>query len=230
MSAAAGTYYHLSFQPAVRRSLRPLQIMRVTEDTEAPLRAVRVLREGGLVAYPTDTVYGIGCSAFNDAAVLRVYEVKRRPRSEPLPVLIADAADLNERLVAAVPETARRLMLRFWPGALTLIFRKALWVPAILTAGEERIAVRLPDHSIPRSLVRAAGAPLVGTSANVHGSAEPVTAQHVAFELGDRVDMILDGGRTRRGLPSTVVDVTVDPPRVVRAGALPRERIEEALR
>ncbi len=229
MSAPAGTYYHLSFEPAVRRPLRPLQIIRVVEDTQAPLRAVRLIREGGLVAYPTDTVYGIGCNALNDVAVLRVFEVKRRPRSEPLPVLIGDQADLSERLVAEVPEAARRLMRRFWPGALTLVFRKALWVPAILTSGGEQIAVRLPDHPIPRSLVRAAGVPLVGTSANVHGSTEPVTAQHVAFELGDRVDMILDGGRTRLGLSSTVVDVTVAPPRIVREGAIPRERIEEAL-
>lgn len=230
MSPPVRTYYHLSFEPAVRRASRPLQMIRVTEDPHAPLRGVRLIREGGVVAYPTDTVYGLGCNAFNDAAVLRVFELKRRPRSEALPVLIADPADLTDRLVASVPEAARRLMQRFWPGALTLIFRKAPWVQSILTAGGEQIAIRLPDHPIPRSLVRAAGVPLVGTSANVHGSMEPVTAQHVAFELGDRLDLILDGGRTRLGRPSTVVDVTVDPPRVVREGAVPRARIEEALR
>ena len=229
MSPARSTYYHLSFEPAVRRTLRPLQIIRVTEDLEAPLRAVRLIREGGLVAYPTDTLYGVGCNAHDDAAVLRIFEVKRRPRSEPLPILIDDQEQLGD-LVAAVPDAARRLMQRFWPGALTLILRKGRYVSSIVTAGGENLAVRLPDHPIPRSLIRLAGMPIIGTSANIHGGVSPTTAQHVAFELGDALDMILDGGRTRHGRESTVVDTTTEPPRVVREGAIPRETIEEALR
>ncbi len=229
MSAAPPTYYHLSFEPAVRRTLRPLQIIRVTEDPDAPRRAVQVVRDGGVVAYPTDTIYGLGGSAFNDAAVLRVYEIKRRPRTDPLPVLIAEQDALAD-LVAAVPDAARALMARFWPGALTLILPKGRLVSSLVTAGGELVAVRLPDHPIPRSLIRAAGVPLIGTSANVHGSTNPVTAQQVAYELGDQVDLLLDGGRTRRGRESTVVDVTEDPPRVVRAGAIPRTAVEAALR
>ncbi len=229
MSPARSTYYHLSFEPAVRRTLRPLQIIRVTEDREAPRRAVRLIREGGLVAYPTDTLYGVGCNAHDAAAVLRIFNIKRRPRSEPLPILIDNQEQLGD-LVAAVPDVAGRLMQRFWPGALTLILRKGRHVSAIVTAGGENLAVRLPDHPIPRSLIRLAGMPIIGTSANIHGSASPATAQHVAFELGDQVDLILDGGRTRHGRESTVVDVTQDAPRVVREGAIPRETIEEALR
>ena len=229
MSPARSTYYHLSFEPAVRRTLRPLQIIRVTEDLEAPRRAVRLIREGGLVAYPTDTLYGVGCNAHDDAAVLRIFEVKRRPRSESLPILIDDQEQLGD-LVAAVPDAARRLMQRFWPGALTLILRKGRYVSSIVTAGGENLAVRLPDHPIPRSLIRLAGMPIIGTSANIHGGVSPTTAQHVAFELGDALDMILDGGRTRHGRESTVVDTTPNPPRVVREGAIPRETIEEALR
>ncbi len=226
---SAITYYHLSFEPAVRRLLRPLQIIRVTEDPDAPLRAVRLIKQGGLVAYPTDSVYGLGCNARDDAAVLQVFEVKRRPRSEPLPILIADLDQLSH-VAGEIPEVARRLIARFWPGALTLILRKARHVSAIVTAGDETVAVRLPDHPIPRSLIRQAGVPIIGTSANIYGSAAPTTAQHVAFELGDQVDMILDGGRTRHGRESTVVDVTVDPPRVVRDGAIPRIQVEEVLR
>ncbi len=228
MSPATDTYYHLSFEPGVRRTLRPLQIIRVTEDLEAPRRAVRLIREGGLVAYPTDTLYGLGCNPHDEAAVLRVFAVKRRPRSEPLPILIGDLDQLGD-LVAAVPDVARRFLQRFWPGALTLIFRKGRYVSSTVAAGGENLAVRLPDHPTPRSLIRLAGGPIIGTSANIHGSTPPTTAQHVAFELGDQVDMILDGGRTRHGRESTVVDVTQDPPRVVREGAIAREIIEEAL-
>jgi len=227
--SAAPTYYHLSFEPAVRRILHPLTIIRVTGGTEAPQRAIRLIREGGLVAYPTDTVYGLGCHAFDDAAVLRLYEVKRRPRGEALPVLIADPEELPD-LVAVIPDAARRLMARFWPGALTLVFPKGRHVSSIVTAGGDLLAVRLPDHPIPRSLIRGAAAPIIGTSANVHGGASPTVAQHVAFELGDQVDMILDGGRTRHGRESTVVDVTADPPRVLRAGAVPAGAVLEALR
>lgn len=226
---AKTSYYHLSFEPGAKRPPRRLQILRVTEEVEAPLRAVRLLREGGLIAYPTDTLYGLGCNAFNDTAVLRVFEIKQRPRTDPLPILIAEEAELTD-LVATVPEVATTLLRRFWPGALTLIFRKGRWVPPIVSGGGETVAIRLPNHPIPRSLIRAAGVPMVGTSANIHGGASPVVAQHVVFELGDQVDMILDGGRTPLGRESTVVDVTQDPPRVVREGAIPRSQVEEALR
>jgi L-threonylcarbamoyladenylate synthase len=165
----------------------------------------------------------------HDTAVLRVFEIKQRPRTDPLPILIAEEAELTD-LVPTVPEVATTLLRRFWPGALTLIFRKGRWVPPIVSGGGETVAIRLPNHPIPRSLIRAAGVAMVGTSANIHGGASPVVAQHVVFELGDQVDMILDGGRTPLGRESTVVDVTQDPPRVVREGAIPRSQVEEALR
>jgi L-threonylcarbamoyladenylate synthase len=143
--------------------------------------------------------------------------------------LLADADALVE-VAGSVSEAARRLMARFWPGAVTLILPRGRHVSPLITAGGDTVAIRIPDHPIPRSLIRQAGLPLIGTSANIFGSASPVTAQHVAFELGDQVDLILDGGRTRHGRESTVVDTTQDPPRVVRVGAVAPAAIEEALR
>lgn len=229
MRSTGTSYYHLSFQPAVRVTLRPLRIIRVADEVEAPRRAIRVLQQGGLVAYPTDTVYGLGCDTTNAAAVRRIFEIKRRPLDDPLPILIADMTQLRE-LVETIPAVAVPLMQRFWPGALTLIFRRGRRAPPVVSGGRETVAVRLPNHPIPRSLIRGSGRPIVGTSANIHGEPSPATAQQVIFGLGDRVDLILDGGRTPLSRESTVVDLTQDPPRVVREGAIPRGQVEEALR
>ncbi|MEW6034474.1 MAG: L-threonylcarbamoyladenylate synthase [Chloroflexota bacterium] len=185
--------------------------------------AVRVLRGGGLVAFPTDTVYGLGGDAFRVSAVTRVYEVKHRPRHMPLPLLLADIGQLDS-VAAPVSEVARLLARRFWPGGLTLVVRSRGTVPDIVTAGGEGVAVRVPDHPVPIFLARALGRPLVGTSANISGMPSCRTAAEVRRQLDDGVDMIIEG-ECSGGVESTVVDVTTEVPVVVREGAVSKESI-----
>src|SRR5262249_10614951 len=163
--------------------------------------------------------YGLGASALDRAAVRRVFDVKGRPSSMPLLVLLDTAAGLPQ-IVADVPERARELIDRHWPGALTLVFRAAPHVPRELTAGTGTVGVRVPDHHVPRALVRRLGAPVTAPSANPTGADPPTTADGVLAHFRDVLDLVLDGGPTPGGLPSTVVDVTVDPPRVLRRGAV----------
>ena len=195
---------------------------------DVPRRALQTLREGGLVAFPTDTFYALGAVAADEAAVARVFAAKRRPPGEPLPVLVADR-DQWRRLVADLPQIAVRLADRFWPGPLTIVCRLAPSVPRLLAGGGETIGVRQPGLPIAAAICRALGTPVVGTSANTHGLPAPVTAAQVALDLGSDVDMILDGGRCPLARPSTVVDVTRTPPVVVRAGAVPVETVREVL-
>lgn len=187
--------------------------------------AIEVLKQGGIAAFPTDTVYGIGGNAFIEQAVAKVYQIKQRPRHLALPLLISSKPDL-ERVARVVPEVAWRLADRFLPGGLTLVLKKAAVVPDIVAPGDT-VAVRIPDHPIPIALIRGLGAPLIGTSANLSGGASPVTAQQVWAQLGNKVDIIVDGGRCRWGVESTVVDVSGEFPRVLREGVVPRREIEE---
>jgi L-threonylcarbamoyladenylate synthase len=181
--------------------------------------AARVLRAGGLVAFPTESFYGLGAAALEPTAVRRVFEAKGRPASMPLLVVI-DAPAMLAEIVADVPERARALMARHWPGPLTLVFRAAPRVPAEVTAGTGTIGVRVPAHPVPRGLAARLGTPVTAPSANPTGGAPPVTAAAVQALLGGALDLVLDGGPTPGGAPSTVVDVTVDPPRVIRQGAI----------
>jgi len=186
-------------------------------------RAIALLRAGEPIAFPTDTVYGDGAAALNAAAVARLYTVKRRPLTQAIPLLIADEADLP--LVAdEVTPTARRLA-RLWPGALTLVVMAAPGLPSELLAGGATVAVRLPDHMWLRSLIRALGMPLAATSANLHVGRDPRTAADVAAQLGGALSLVVDGGPTPGPLPSTIVDCVGDEPRLLRAGALPWERV-----
>ena len=181
--------------------------------------AAVLLRAGELVAFPTDTVYGVGAVAWDAAAVGRLYTAKLRSLEKAIPILLADPSDMQ--LVARdLPPAALRLAERFWPGPLTLVVAKAERVPAAVTAGGSTVAVRVPDHTVARALIRAAGAPLATTSANLSGQASPSTAQEVAAQLGGRIAMILDGGRCPGGVPSTVVDVTGEEPVLLRAGPI----------
>jgi len=190
--------------------------------------AARILAEGGLVAFPTDTVYGFGAHAFQPNAVERIYVAKLRPRDKAIPILLAQADDLA--LVAeGITETAWLLAERFWPGGLTLVLPKRANVPDVVSAGGSTVAVRAPDHPMPLALIAALGAPLAATSANLSGHPSPVTAQEVEAELGGRIELILDGGRCPGGVPSTVLDLTADPPAVLRAGAIGLEEIKAAL-
>ncbi|MDD5093440.1 MAG: L-threonylcarbamoyladenylate synthase [Dehalococcoidia bacterium] len=186
--------------------------------------AVAILRKGGVIAYPTDTVYGLGADAFNEEAVRRIYRIKQRPLSQPFPVLLADKADLSQ-LAATIPEVAWNLIEHFFPGQLTLVFLKSATVPQWVTAGGNTVAIRIPDHPLALELIRALGRPLIGTSANLTGSPSAITAAEVYAQLGDAVDFILDGGVCPGGIESTVVDVTGGAPVIIREGAISRESI-----
>jgi len=190
--------------------------------------AAQILAEGGLVAFPTDTVYGVGAHAFQPDAVERIYVAKIRPRDKAIPILLAQPDDLV--LVAeGITKTAWLLAERFWPGGLTLVLPKKANVPDVVSAGGPTVAVRVPDHPVSRALIAALGAPLAATSANLSGHPSPVTAQEVEAELGGRIELILDGGQCPGGVPSTVLDLTADPPAVLRAGAIAVEETEAAL-
>ena len=190
--------------------------------------AAQILAEGGLVAFPTDTVYGVGAHAFQPDAVERIYVAKIRPRDKAIPILLAQPDDLV--LVAeGITETAWLLAERSWPGGLTLVLPKKANVPDVVSAGGPTVAVRVPDHPVSRALIAALGAPLAATSANLSGHPSPVTAQEVEAELGGRIELILDGGQCPGGVPSTVLDLTADPPAVLRAGAIAVEETEAAL-
>jgi L-threonylcarbamoyladenylate synthase len=196
---------------------------------EATAIAAQILADGGLVAFPTDTVYGVGAHIFQPEAVERIYTAKIRPRDKAIPILLARADDLA--LVAeGITESAWLLAERFWPGGLTLVLPKKASVPNAVSGGGPTVAVRVPDHPAPLALMTALGAPIAGTSANLTGHPSPVAAQEVEAELEGRIELILDGGRCPGGIPSTVLDLTSDPPTILRAGAIGVEEIKSAWR
>ena len=194
-------------------------------DTTSIESAVAVLRRGGLVAYPTDTLYGLGADALNEAAVERVFEAKGRPQGMPLPLLIGEREQLS-MVVEAVPEAAWKFAEAFWPGGLTLVLPVGPDVPALITARGWKVAIRLPDHSIPRELARQLGRPITGTSANRSGGPEQTTADEVRRQLGEAVDTVLEGGPKPAGRSSTVVDVTGELPRVLRQGSVSLDELQ----
>jgi L-threonylcarbamoyladenylate synthase len=183
-----------------------------------------LLRERGVIAYPTDTVYGLGAIVFNRSAVSTVFVIKGRQRDQALPVLVASESQLRE-VAADVSDEAMALAKRFWPGALTLVMKRHPQLPLNVTGGGDTVAVRLPDHPCPQSLISACGSPITGTSANKHGGPNPTTAAEVQRQLGSRLSLILDGGPSPLGVPSTVVDVTATLPRVLRQGAISIEEL-----
>ncbi len=187
-------------------------------------KGIRILKKGGIIAFPTDTVYGLGCDAFRLRAVERVYEVKRRPRHLPFPLLLSD---ISQATAVAKPLSGIALSLarRFWPGALTLVLPKSDSLPLYLSSGGT-VAVRIPGHPICLALIQGIGSPLVGTSANISGSYSALTANEVEEQLGDAIDFIIDGGKCPGGNESTIVDVTGAVPRILRQGMIPRHEIE----
>ncbi len=198
-----------------------------SEDRASVEEAVRVLRHGGLVCFPTDTVYGIGAVAGDNSAVRRLFAVKGRSLDKPLPLLLADASDAA--LVAEVTPLAKTLAARFWPGALTIVMRKEASYRSPALAGQDTVALRVPDHSLVRSMVRALGEPVTGTSANRTGAPAPVSAAEVAFQMGEMVDLIIDGGRCPARRESTVIDITLDTPEILREGVVNMAEVAEAL-
>ncbi|HZX01921.1 L-threonylcarbamoyladenylate synthase [Kribbella sp.] len=191
-------------------------------------KAVEVLRAGGLVAIPTETVYGLAADAEDPQAVGRIFKTKGRPPSHPLIVHIGSAAQLDD-WADDVPDTARLLAERFWPGPLTLVLRRGRRVPLEATGGLETVAIRVPDHPVALELLTAFGGAVAAPSANRFGSVSPTTAEHVRLELGDDVDFVLDGGPCGVGVESTIVDVTGPSPTVLRPGGVTREDLEAAL-
>ncbi len=181
------------------------------------LRAVEMLRAGGLVAFPTDTVYGLGARAWSAEAVAQLYVAKGRAESKAIPILLASADALVD-VVASIPPVARALAARFWPGPLTLVLPRHARVPDVVTGGGPTVAVRVPDHPIALRLIAVLGEPLAATSANRSGAPSPVTAEEVAAQLGGRIPLIVDGGTCPGGLASTVLDLTTSPPTILRRG------------
>jgi L-threonylcarbamoyladenylate synthase len=197
-------------------------------DAEAIRQAAEIIRQGGIVAFPTETVYGLGADAYNPLAVARIFEVKRRPYFDPLIVHIAHPAHLK-KLVKEIPPSAKRLTEKLWPGPLTIVLLKEENIPDIVTAGLPSIAVRMPDHSMALSLIEESKCPIAAPSANPFGYLSPTTAEHVREQLGDQVDLILDGGPCPVGVESTIVSFLENKPRLLRPGGVSLEEIESII-
>jgi len=195
---------------------------------DAIARAAEVIRRGGLVAFPTETVYGLGADAFNKEAVKKIFKAKGRPLDNPIIVHIAEKEKIHE-LAREIPEEAEKLMEKFFPGPLTLVLKKNPKVPDEVTAGLDSVAVRMPRNMVALELIREAETPIAAPSANKSGRLSPTRAEHVLEDLGDVVDVVLDGGETTYGLESTVLDLTTKPPQILRPGAITLEELRETL-
>ena len=188
-------------------------------------KAVDILRKGGVVAYPTDTVYGLGADIYDSRAVERVFQIKKRLHDLPLPVLIASIDQLAS-LTVKIPAIAIELIKHFWPGALTIVFRKSISVPDIVTAGLDKIAVRMPNHPIPLAIIQSLEKPITGTSANISGKPNPLTHLEVRDQLDEHVDYIIEGGKCS-GMESTIVDIAEEKPVIIRHGAISESQLKE---
>jgi L-threonylcarbamoyladenylate synthase len=199
---------------------------KILSDVQQQVEAgIYILKQGGIVAFPTDTVYGLGACANIPKAVEHVYQVKERPQNMALPLLLAHISQISE-VAEFVPQVAWLLADKFLPGALTIVLYKAKSVPDIITAGGRTVAVRVPAHPVPVALVQGLGAPVVGTSANLSGEPSALTAGEVYSQFGDNIDLVIDGGRCPGGRESTIVDVTGEVPVVLREGAISREELQ----
>jgi L-threonylcarbamoyladenylate synthase len=191
-------------------------------------KAVSILKNGGVVAYPTDTVYGLGACMTDVAAVDRIFQVKGRPKGMALPVLLADRNQIKEIVISVSPR-AQRLADEFFPGALTIILPKSAVVPDIITGGGKTVAFRIPNHPVPLALIKGLGKPIVGTSANLSGQPSALTAMEVQAQIGDKIDMVIDGGKCPGGIESTVIDLSGEKPVVRRQGAISVEELRKIL-
>lgn len=201
--------------------------MKLLKATKENIRlAAETIRKGGLVIYPTDTVYGLGCNPFNINAVKRVFEVKGRT-GKPLPVLASSVEDAEK--IAEINEKALKIAKAFWPGPVTLILPKKPNLPSLVTSNQESVGVRVPNHEIALELIKLSNGLLIGTSANKTGEESPKTAEEAARQIGEKVDIVLDGGKTPLGTPSTVVDLTAEIPKVVREGPVRLDSILKIL-
>jgi len=190
--------------------------------------AAKIIREGGLVAFPTETVYGLGADALNSKAVKRIYEVKGRPPDNPIIVHIAEKNDIY-KLAKCVPKKAKKLVQKFWPGPLTLVLKKAKKVPKITTGGLDTIAIRMPANEIALALIKKSHTPIAAPSANLSGKPSPTSTSHVLHDLNGKIEAIIDGGKTKIGVESTVLDLTTEPPTLLRPGGVTLEELEKVL-
>lgn len=188
--------------------------------------AIGILKTGGIVAYPTDTVYGLGASMTSISALERIFAVKDRPKGMALPLLVADQEQIKY-ISQSIPPAVWLLIYNFFPGALTIVLNKSDAVPDIITGGAKTIAFRIPNHSVPISIIKGLGQPIVGTSANLSGQPSPVAAEQVRMQIGDKVDMIVDGGNCPGGIESTVVDLSNKKPVIRRLGAITLTQLKQ---
>jgi len=196
--------------------------------TEKIRIAANMIKDGGLVAFPTETVYGLGADALNPKAVARIFEAKKRPPDNPIIVHIANKEDVS-KLAKEVPDSAEKLMAQFWPGPLTLILKRSSLVPDITVVGLDTIALRMPSNKVALALIKESSTPIAAPSANLAGKPSPTEAQHVINDLAGRIDIVLDAGPTRIGVESTVVDMTAPTPQVLRPGGTLYERLKSVL-
>jgi len=199
-----------------------------SKDDKVLIDAAFLLKKSELVAFPTETVYGLGANALDEQAVIKIFEAKGRPSDNPLIVHISDRHQLDE-LVLQIPEAAEKLIQAFWPGALTLVFKKNPVIPDIITGGLNTVAIRMPVHPVAIELIRLAGFPLAAPSANRSGKPSPTAAAHVLEDMDGRIPMIIDGGSCEVGIESTVLDMTVFPPMLLRPGGVTSEMIEAVI-
>ncbi len=207
-------------------------LLLATENTsqreENILKAAEIIKRGGLVAIPTETVYGLGASALDEDAVKRIFEVKGRPQDNPL-IIHVEGADALNKWCRNVPDTAFRLAEMFWPGPLTMVLPKNDLIPSRVTAGMDTVAVRCPDHAATLRLIELSGVPIAAPSANISGKPSPTSAEHVMHDISGKIEAVLDGGECRVGLESTIIDLSVTPPRLLRPGGVSLEELRAAL-
>lgn len=207
-------------------------VIRKTDDVninkEVMEEAGEILKKGGLVAFPTETVYGLGANGLDEQAAAKIYAAKGRPSDNPLIIHICEIGALD-KIVANIPESGKKLAEKFWPGPLTMIFEKTPIVPLGTTGGLETVAVRMPNHKVALEIIKAGGGYIAAPSANTSGRPSPTKAEHVADDLSGRIDMIVDGGMVGIGIESTIVDVTGDIPMILRPGYITKEMLEEVV-
>lgn len=205
--------------------------LKVNPENPDPVKiqtAAQIIRRGGLVAFPTETVYGLGADALNPDAVLALFEAKKRPLDNPPIVHIANSSEVY-KLTQEVSAKAELLMKEFWPGPLTIVFKRSSIIPSVTVAGLDTVAIRMPKHKVALALIKQSSCPIAAPSANLAGKPSPTTAKHVYEDLNGRIDVILDGGPANIGVESTVLDLTVDPPMVLRPGGITFEALKQVL-
>ncbi len=207
---------------------RVIQVDPRNVQPEVIQQACEVLRRGGLVAFPTDTLYALGANAMDPAAIERVHTVKGRHHGKPLSVLVP-SVEAGADLATGLSEGVRGLMQAFWPGALTVVVKASPKIPSILTGALGTVGLRMPAGPVAQALLTAFAGPIIGTSANKSGGADPADARTVQKAVGGQIDLILDGGRVALGVPSTIIDCTAQPARILREGAIPRSTLQEKI-